>query len=310
MINLDNSISLTVDNDGIRADVYLTNELSDFTRSRIKRHIELGFIKVNGVVLKKAGTTLKMLDHIEVVIEELKQLKAVPQNLPIDIIYEDADIAVINKPQGMATHPAPGSLDGTLVNALLYHIKDLSSINGVIRPGIVHRLDKNTSGLIVIAKTNLAHQSLSRQIAEKSAQRFYCGLVDGNLRSDEGIINAPIARSKADRKKMAVAKTGEGRSSLTNYKVLERFKDYTFVEYKLSTGRTHQIRVHSKYINHPIVGDSVYGGSNKFGLNGQLLHAKTLILTHPTTNESMEFKATIPDYFDKVLVKLASQSKF
>ena len=202
----------------------------------------------------------------------------------------------------MVTHPATGSPDGTLVNALLYHVKDLSGINGVLRPGIVHRLDKDTSGLIMVAKNDFAHLSLSKQIAEKSAKRYYIALVDGNIKEDEGVVEQPIARHKIDRKKMCVDK--DGRYAKTSYKVIERFQKYTLVEYELFTGRTHQIRVHSTFKHHPVVGDAIYGGSNKFGLNGQLLHAFKLVLTHPRTGEVMTFNAEIPEYFKIVLDKL------
>ncbi|MDR0751385.1 MAG: RluA family pseudouridine synthase [Christensenellaceae bacterium] len=299
------SISLIVSKDNIRADLFLSNELLDFSRSRIKRHIELGLVKLNGTIIKKAGHTLKAGDQIEITIEELRHIEAIPENIPLDIIYEDDQLAVINKPQGMSTHPAPGSLNGTLVNAILYSISDLSSINGVIRPGIVHRLDKNTSGLIVIAKTDFAHKSLSTQISEKSAQRIYWALVDGNIKQDNGTINAPIARSKSDRKKMAVVLNG--RNALTHYKIIERFGEYTLVEFALATGRTHQIRVHANYIKHPVVGDATYSGSNKFDLSGQLLHAKRLILTHPTSNEKITFESELPPYFVDVLNKIRAK---
>ena len=209
---------------------------------------------------------------------------------------------VINKAQGMVTHPATGSPDGTLVNALLYHVKDLSGINGVLRPGIVHRLDKDTSGLIMVAKNDASHLSLSKQIAEKSAKRYYIALVDGNIKEDSGVIEQPIARHRIDRKKMAVDR--DGRVAKTAFKVLERFQKYTLVEYELFTGRTHQIRVHSSFIHHPVVGDPVYGGSNKFGLDGQLLHAFKLVLSHPRSGEIMTFEAPIPQYFETVLNKL------
>ena len=234
--------------------------------------------------------------------EEPVQITAEPQNLPVEIVYQDGDIAVINKTQGMVTHPCAGTPDGTLVNALMYHIRDLSAINGVLRPGIVHRLDKDTSGLLVVAKNNAAHLSLAEQIEKKTAGRYYVALVCGNIKEDEGTIDAPIARSVRDRKKMAVDENG--RRAVTHYKVRERFGDYTLVEFKLETGRTHQIRVHAKYINHPVVGDVTYGKKDSFGLNGQLLHAYKLTLTHPTTGERMTFEADLPDYFKRVLDKL------
>ena len=285
-----------------RIDIYLNEEL-DFTRSYIKTLIEKQNVKVNDEIVKKAGYILKDKDIISITIPEAEILNLEPENIPIDIVFEDDDFAVINKPQGLVVHPAPGSLNHTLVNALMYHLKNLSDINGVIRPGIVHRLDKDTSGLLVIAKNNEAHLNLQEQIAEKSAKRFYVALVDGVVTKDEGVINTLIDRSKKDRKMMAVSNTS-GRVAITHYKVLERFKNYTYMEYELKTGRTHQIRVHSKFINHPIVGDPVYGGSNKFNLSGQLLHAYKLKLKHPRTGEEMEFTAPLPKYFEDVLDKL------
>ncbi len=287
---------------GERLDTFLSLSIDSITRSRIKNAIEKGFVKVNGKEQTKSGYSLKVGDEIEVVFEEVTPLTAVAQDLPIDIVYQDEDFLVINKAQGMVTHPATGSPDGTLVNALLYHVKDLSGINGVLRPGIVHRLDKDTSGLIMVAKNDFAHLSLSKQIAEKSAKRYYIALVDGNIKEDEGVVEQPIARHKIDRKKMCVDK--DGRYAKTSYKVIERFQKYTLVEYELFTGRTHQIRVHSTFKHHPVVGDAIYGGSNKFGLNGQLLHAFKLVLTHPRTGEVMTFNAEIPEYFKIVLDKL------
>ncbi len=292
----------SIEEKGERLDTFLAQSIENITRSRVKNSIEKGLVKVNSKEQKKSGYTLKEGDVVEIMFEEATTLSAVAQDLPIDILYQDEDFLVINKAQGMVTHPATGSPDGTLVNALLYHVKDLSGINGVLRPGIVHRLDKDTSGLIMVAKNDSAHLSLSKQIAEKSAKRYYIALVDGNIKEDSGIVEQPIARHRIDRKKMAIDK--EGRYAKTAFKVLERFQKYTLVEYELFTGRTHQIRVHSSFIHHPVVGDSVYGGSNKFGLEGQLLHAFKLVLAHPRTGEIMTFEAKIPDYFETVLNKL------
>ncbi len=283
-----------------RIDVYLAGKLG-FTRSRIKNLIDGGFVSYNGKTVDKCGTKVKG-GEIRVEVEEPVAVTAEPQNLPVNIVYQDEDIAVINKAQGMVTHPCAGTPDGTLVNALMYRIKDLSAINGVLRPGIVHRLDKDTSGLLVVAKNNAAHLSLAEQIEKKTAGRYYVALVCGNIKEDEGTIDAPIARSVRDRKKMAVDENG--RRAVTHYKVRERFGDYTLVEFKLETGRTHQIRVHAKYINHPVVGDTVYGKKDNFGLNGQLLHAYKLVLTHPKSGERMTFEAEMPDYFTRVLDKL------
>ncbi len=293
---------ISIDEKGERLDTFLSQSIENITRSRIKNTIEKGFVKINDKEQKKSGYSLKEGDVVEITFEDIVELSAVAQDIPIDILYQDEDFLVINKAQGMVTHPATGSPDGTLVNALLYHVKDLSGINGVLRPGIVHRLDKDTSGLIMVAKNDASHLSLSKQIAEKSAKRYYIALVDGNIKEDSGVIEQPIARHRIDRKKMAVDR--DGRVAKTAFKVLERFQKYTLVEYELFTGRTHQIRVHSSFIHHPVVGDPVYGGSNKFGLDGQLLHAFKLVLSHPRSGEIMTFEAPIPQYFETVLNKL------
>ncbi len=289
--------------DSARLDSYLADNVESATRSRIKNTIENGSVSVNGKTVTKSGYFLKSGDVVTISFSAPTELTAIPENIDIDVVYEDADIVVINKRQGMVTHPAVGSPTGTLVNALLYHVKDLSGINGVLRPGIVHRLDKDTSGLIVVAKNDTAHLSLSRQIAEKTAKRYYIALVDGNIKEDSGVIEQPISRHRTERKKMAVDKLG--RYAKTSFKVLARYKGYTLVEYELYTGRTHQIRVHSAFMHHSVVGDPVYGGSNKFQLEGQLLHAFKLVLEHPTTKETMTFEAKIPEYFEKVLDKLS-----
>lgn len=287
-----------------RIDIFLAEEL-EFTRSRVKTIIESGKVLYNGEIVTKSGFLVKEGGEIEVTIEDETEISAEPQNIPIDIVYQDSEIAVINKAQGIVTHPSVGTPDNTLVNAIMYHIKDLSGINGVLRPGIVHRLDKDTSGLIVIAKTNEAHLSLAKQIETKKAGRHYLALVCGNIKEDSGIIDKGISRSTRDRKLMAADDLG--RKAVTNFTVLERFKDYTLVEFKLQTGRTHQIRVHCKYINHPVVGDISYGKKDSFGLNGQLLHAYKLTLTHPKTLEEMTFLAPLPDYFLSVLDKLRAK---
>lgn len=292
----------TVDAPQKRLDVYLM-EKSGLSRSRIKNLIEDGLVLLNGGPCK-AGDGLKTGDTVSLSVEEPKALDLTPQNIPIDIIYEDDDLAVINKQQGLTVHSGGGTNGGTLVNALLYHLKSLSSINGVVRPGIVHRIDKNTSGLLVVAKNDQSHLSLAKQIEEKSAKRIYVALLEGVVKSDSGLIDTLIDRSDRDRKLMAVS-SNKGRRALTEYKVLKRFSGYTLCEFSLKTGRTHQIRVHAKYLGHPVVGDEKYGfKKQKFQLNGQLLHAKTLILTHPTTGEVMEFNAPIPPYFEEVLKKL------
>ena len=293
--------TVDVESVGKRLDIFLGEKTGE-SRSHIKYLIEKEKGLVNGAV-KKAGYALKENDELIIYEDEVRELNLAPQNIPIDIIYEDDDIAVINKAQGMVVHPAAGAYENTLVNALLYHLKSLSSINGVVRPGIVHRLDKDTSGLLVIAKNDASHVDLQKQIADKEAKRFYYALVDGAVSKDEGVIETFIDRSQKDRKLMAVSRNS-GRIAITHYNVLERFSRYTLMEYELKTGRTHQIRVHSKHIGHPVVGDGQYGGSNKFDLSGQLLHAHKLILTHPKTGEVMTFEAPLPKYFQDVLDKL------
>ena len=292
---------------GARIDVFLAEMLGDCTRSRVRLAIINGNVRVGGECVLKCGVHVKENAEIEIDITEAEPLKAEPENIPLDIVYQDSDFAVINKPAGMVTHPAPGSPDGTLVNALLYHLDDLSGINGVLRPGIVHRLDKNTSGLIMVAKNDKAHLCLSRQIAEKSAKRYYIALVDGDGKEDAGVVDAPVSRNPVDRKKMAVVEGGD--YAKTMYKVVERFGQYTLVAFELFTGRTHQIRVHSAYIKHPIVGDETYGGSDRFGVHRQLLHAYRLCLNSPSTGERMTFIAPLPEDFKKILGVLRSKFK-
>lgn len=287
-----------------RLDVFLA-EKTGLTRSGVKKLIDDGLVAVEGKVVKKAGDYAK--GEVVVTFREPVPISAEGEDIPIDIVYEDEDIVVVNKPQGLVTHPCAGTPNGTLVNALVYRVKDLSAINGVTRPGIVHRLDKDTSGLLVVAKTNAAHLSLSEQIGAKTAGRHYLALVCGNIKEDEGTIDRPIGRSTRDRKLMAIDE--KGRRAVTHYFVKERFGDYTLVEFVLETGRTHQIRVHAKSINHPVVGDVAYGKKDDFGLNGQLLHAYKLTLTHPTTGKTMEFYAPLPDYFSAVLDKLRKKTK-
>lgn len=295
------------ENSGARIDVFLSDMLGDCTRSRVRLCVINGAVRVDGETVLKCGFHVKEGSEVEIDIQEAVPLKAEPENIPLDIIYQDEDLAVINKPAGMVTHPAPGSPDKTLVNALLYHLDDLSGINGVLRPGIVHRLDKNTSGLIMVAKNDRAHLELSRQIAEKSAKRYYIALVDGNIKEEAGVIDAPVSRNPGDRKKMAVVEGGDYAKTL--YKVVERFGQYTLVSFELFTGRTHQIRVHSAYIRHPIVGDETYGGSDRFGVHRQLLHAYRLRLTHPSDGRQLTFIAPLPQDFKKILSILRSKLK-
>jgi 23S rRNA pseudouridine1911/1915/1917 synthase len=287
-----------------RVDVYLSEQLKDYTRSALKKLFESGFVTINGKIAKPSQS-VNVGDKVEVALPEPKQYEAVPQDIPIDIIYEDDDIAIINKPQGLTVHAGNGNLDGTLVNALLYRLKSLSGIGGVIRPGIVHRIDKNTSGLLVVAKNDAAHLNLSKQIESKTCKRTYIALLEGNVKNDSGNITTYIGRSPADRVKMAVVPPDKGKIAITDYTVLERQSGYTLCRFDLHTGRTHQIRVHAKYIGHPIVGDDVYGiKKQRFVLNGQLLHAYKLELNHPATGERLSFYAPLPDYFQVVLHKL------
>jgi len=286
---------------GSRLDVYISEQLDDLSRSFAGNLILKELVTVNGI-LKKGGYSIKEGDRIVVTVPEPQVISTEPQDIPIDIIYEDDFIAVINKPKGLVVHPAQGAYSGTLVNALLYHLSSLSSINGIIRPGIVHRLDKDTTGLLVVAKNDEAHVSLAKQISEKSAIRLYRAILDGILREDKGSIIAPVGRSHKDRKKMAVV--ADGRFAHTDYTVLERFKNKTYAEFQLHTGRTHQIRVHAKHIGHPVTGDGTYGGDISLNSDGQLLHANKLILTHPISGEIMEFEAPLPEGFQDILIKL------
>ena len=287
-----------------RLDVFLSEVLPDVSRSHIKTLIEEQKVLLNGKS-KKSGEKLKIGDEIVVEIPQPKALETVAQNLPIEIVYQDNDVAVINKAQGMVVHPANGNDDGTLVNALLYHLDNLSSINGVIRPGIVHRLDKDTSGLLLIAKNDVAHKSLANQIETKTCKRHYLALVHGNFANDTGTIQTYIGRNPKDRKQMAVVEQDKGKIAITNYFVQKRFKGYCLVEFVLQTGRTHQIRVHSKHLGHTIVGDEVYGHKDKnFKTNGQLLHAYKIEFSHPTTNERILLECPLPEYFIKALNKL------
>ncbi len=290
-----------------RLDLYLA-ENTKYSRSRIKNLVESGKITVGGKTVK-VSRSLKCGEIIE--IEEVlpEQVDLSPEDLPLDIVFQDDCMAVINKARGVTVHAGGGTKSHTLVNALLYHLDSLSGINGVVRPGIVHRIDKDTTGLLVVAKNDEAHLSLSKQIADKTAHRIYVALLEGVLKEDEGTIKTFIARSEKDRKMMAVAK--KGREAVTHFHVLKRYGNYTLCEFKLETGRTHQIRVHAKYIGHPIVGDKVYGYRKKsrFDLDGQLLHAKTLVLRHPKTGEEMTFNAPLPSDFLHVLEILDKEEK-
>lgn len=290
------------DDEGNRIDKWLCGHEMGLTRSGLQKLIENNSVFVNEKPVNK-NYKLKNSDHVVVIIPEPEPLEAKPQNIPIDIVYEDDDLLVVNKPKGMVVHPAAGNPDGTLVNALLYHCKGrLSGINGVIRPGIVHRIDKLTSGLLIIAKNDASHNILAEQIKLHSFTREYRAVNCGRFKEPSGTVDAPIGRSKYDRKKMCVTQQNSKRA-VTHYEVIEEFGQYSMLKFRLETGRTHQIRVHSAYIGHPVLGDSVYGKPFK-GLDGQCLHAKKIGFIHPSTKEYMEFDSELPDYFLDVLKKL------
>jgi 23S rRNA pseudouridine1911/1915/1917 synthase len=290
-----------------RLDVFLSKQLEDKSRSYIQNLIEEEKVLVNTKV-RKSNYKLKEGDIVEIEIPEPVSLEIKAEAIPLDIVYEDSDVIVVNKPQGMVVHPASGVYEGTLVNALLSHCKDLSGINGVTRPGIVHRIDKDTSGVIVVAKNDTAHNSLSEQFKEHSMKRVYVALVEGVVKQEEGTVDAPLARHPVERIKIAVAR--DGRRAVTHYKAVERYKGYTLIECRLETGRTHQIRVHMAHIGYPLVGDPVYGyKKQRFNLNGQMLHAKILGFVHPSTGEYMEFESEIPEHFKKVLNILRNELK-
>lgn len=290
-------MELIIKDAGVRLDKALA-DLTELTRSQANEAIKKGEVLVNGKVVK-AKYAVKAGDEITYHLPEEEVLEILAEDIPLEIIYEDQDVAVVNKPQGMVVHPSAGHTSGTLVNALMHHIKDLSSINGVVRPGIVHRIDKDTSGLLMIAKNDNAHRLLATELKDKKSLRQYLAIVHGNLPNDRGVIEAPIGRSDKDRKKQAVI--AGGRDALTRFKVLERFGHYTLVELTLETGRTHQIRVHMAYIGHPVAGDPLYGPKKSLKGNGQFLHAATLGFTHPTTKEEMVFSAEVPEIFEKTL---------
>lgn len=296
------TVTVEAEDAGTRADVFLTAKLG-VSRSNMQKLLEDGRVK-RGEKIIKANYKVRAGEMFVVDIPEPEPIEAVPENIPLDIIYEDDDVVVLNKARGMVVHPAPGNYTGTLVNALLYHCSNLSGINSAIRPGIVHRLDKDTSGIMIVAKNDAAHISLSQQIQSKSAVRTYLAVVRGNIKTDSGTIETQIARDKTDRKKMAVVKEG-GRDAITDYEVLERFGKYTLVRCKLRTGRTHQIRVHMEYLGYPLVGDPKYSPmKTPFGIKGQALHSHTLEFTHPRTGERMKFEAPLPEDMHKIITRL------
>ena len=295
---------------GKRADAFLLEKFPSFSRSFIQNAMK----KQEAYVLRgekkifKAGEALRLFDVVFFEIQEPKPIETVGQDVDFEIVYQDADVAVVNKPQGVVVHPCTSCKDGTLVNGLVKEIKDLSGINGELRPGIVHRIDKNTCGLLIVAKNHFAHNQLARQIANKTCRRNYLGLIEGAFKEQEGTVETLIARDRKDRKKMAAYGIGENipgaRVAITEYKTVEYFKNFSLIEFSLKTGRTHQIRVHCKYLNHPLVGDETYGGAKRFGLVGQFLCAYKISFVHPRTNEKMEFEIPLPEKFEGILNSL------
>lgn len=305
---MEKSIKVTEDGKNVRADVFVSENEEDISRSFAGRLFSEGLAKVNGRAAKPS-LKLKEGDVITFTLPEPEAIDAEPEDIPLDIVYEDDSVLVINKPRGMVVHPAVGNERGTVVNAALFHCQgSLSGINGSVRPGIVHRIDKDTTGLLVIAKNDRAHKSLTDQLADRSLSRVYYALVNGNIKEDGGTVDAPIGRSPKNRKKMAVVP--DGRSAVTDFEVIERFGAYTLVRCKLRTGRTHQIRVHMKHIGHSVVGDKAYGIKNeRFALAGQLLHAKEISFIHPETGEKVTFSCPLPEDFSSVLEVLRKTKK-
>ena len=297
-------LTRTADQAGERADAFLARTVEELTRSAAQRLLEEGSVTLNGKTLKKNYKTTPG-DVLEVVLPDPEPVDVVPQDIPLDVVYEDSDVIVINKPVGMVVHPAPGHPDGTLVNALMYHCGDsLSGINGELRPGIVHRIDRDTSGLIIAAKNDKAHLALAEQLQDHSLARVYEAIAVGGFREDSGTVNAPIGRHPVDRKRMAIDPRN-GRNAVTHWTVLERFSGYTHIQCKLETGRTHQIRVHMASIGHPLLGDIVYGNKKLYpGLAGQCLHARKLKFIHPSTGKLVEVECPLPDWFESTLRKL------
>ncbi len=287
--------------EGLRIDGVLAELLSDLSRSHLQKLLSGGHVRVNGTIETSKKYKVKVEDEIIINLPEPELLDVLPENISLDIVYEDSDILVVNKPKGLVVHPAAGNHTGTLVNAILYHCKDLSGINGMIRPGIVHRIDKDTSGLLMIAKNDFTHASLAAQLKAHSITRIYHAIAYNNFKEDTGTIDAPIGRDPNNRLRMMVLKQNS-RQAITHYSVLERFGGFTYIEVRLETGRTHQIRVHMAYVNHPLLGDQVYGPRKKFlGIESQMLHAKVLGFIHPRTGTYMEFDSELPEEFDKII---------
>lgn len=294
-------MEITPEMEGERIDKCISNYLESLSRSYIQKIIKDGKAYVNDAVVK-ANYKVKVDDKVQFEIPDCEEPDIPPQDIPLDILYEDKDILIVNKPKDMVVHPAPGHYEGTLVNAIMFHCKDeLSGINGVLRPGIVHRIDKDTTGSIIICKNDEAHRKIAQQLKEHSITRKYRAIVYGRIMEEEGTVNAPIGRHPTDRKKMAINEKN-GKPAVTHYKVLERFDKYTYIECQLETGRTHQIRVHMTSIGHPLLGDEVYGNAKcPFKLEGQILHAMTIGFIHPTTGEYVEYEAPLPEYFEHLL---------
>jgi len=292
--------TIVVKEGNIRLDVYISQNFQELSRTMIQKLNESGDVQVNGVK-KKLSYKVQVGDNITIHIPEVKETNLKPQEIPIEVIYEDDDIIVVNKPKGLVVHPANGNPDGTLVNAIMAMCKEsLSGIGGELRPGIVHRLDKDTSGLLIVAKNDKAHIAMSEQIKDRKVKKIYIALVRGVIGEDEATIDMPIGRSTKDRKKMAVTKNGK--QAITHFRVLKRYPKYTLLEIKIDTGRTHQIRVHMAEVGHPVIGDTVYSnGKNSFGVEGQMLHARSLEFAHPITGKTMHLIAELPQYFKEIL---------
>ena len=298
---------ITPEMEGERIDKCISNYVETLSRSYIQKIIKEGKAYINDAPVK-SNYKVRVDDKVQFTIPDCEELDIPPQDIPLDIIYEDKDVLIVNKPKNMVVHPAPGHYEGTLVNAIMYHChNDLSGINGVLRPGIVHRIDKDTTGSLIICKNDEAHRKIAEQLKEHSITRKYRAIVYGRISNDEGVVDAPIGRHPTDRKKMAINERN-GKTAITHYKVLERFEKYTYIECQLETGRTHQIRVHMTSIGHPLLGDEVYGSAKcPFKLEGQTLHAMTIGFIHPSTNQYVEYEAPLPEYFERLLQILRSK---
>lgn len=304
----ENTYTFVSDEDDVRLDLFLAGNLDSSSRTFIQKLIKEGNVTINGNEITKPSYSINEDDIIIITVPEPIPLDVIPTDIPIDILYEDDDILIVNKPKGMVVHPAAGHRDDTLVNALLYHCKDsLSGINGYLRPGIVHRIDMDTSGSLIVCKNDKSHTDIAEQLKEHSINRIYLGIINGKLKDNEGTVDLYMSRDTKDRKKMGISDRIHGKRAITHYRVLEEYREYELVEFKLETGRTHQIRLAMSSLNHPLLGDYVYGPkTNRFGINGQMLHAKTIGFIHPTTKDYVEFSAPLPDDFINICNKLKS----